>query len=242
MSENKDAILVVGADSDMGAAILSGLSGRVIAHTFAAPEKLQGIERPGLELIPVSADLSTVEGSLALVESVQALGYDVTKIVHLPCLPAVPTKFKNFDEQRFQKEINVAFMSAALVCRAFVPKMAKRRFGRVVFMLTSYCIGVPPKFLTGYVAVKYAVMGLMRSLATEYADKGVTFNGVAPSMTETRFLESLADLTVEMSAKAHPLGRNARPDDIAPTVLHLLDDKNEYTSGAVIPITGGSQY
>ena len=80
------------------------------------------------------------------------------------------------------------------------------------------------------------------TLVGEYADKGVTFNGVAPSMTETRFLESLAGLTVEMSAKAHPLGRNARPDDIAPTVLHLLDDKNEYTSGAVIPITGGSQY
>ncbi len=242
MSESNEAILVVGADSDMGVAILKGLSGRIIAHTFAAPEKLEGLAAPGREIIPVSGNLATLEGCRKLADDIAALGYTVTKLVHLPCLPAVSAKFRNFDEARFEREMNVAFMSAVILCKAFVPAMAKRRFGRVVFMLTSYCIGVPPKFLASYVSVKYALMGLMRSLAVEYADKGVTVNGVAPSMTDTHFLADLAELTVEMNAKASPLGRNARPEDIAPTVLHLLDDKNEYTSGAVIPITAASQF
>ena len=52
----------------------------------------------------------------------------------------------------------------------------------------------------------------------------MTVNGIAPSMTETKFLSALADLTVEMNAKSNPLGRNARPQDIAPTAWHLLDD------------------
>lgn len=238
----KRATLVVGADSDMGAAIVAGLSGTVIAHYLTAPEKLDALEGCDRTLVRVRGDLSSVEGIRAFVAEVAALDYEIDKIVHLPSLPAVPTKFRNFDEARFEKEMNVAFLSAALVCREFVPQMAKRRFGRVVFMLTSYIIGVPPKFLTSYVAVKCALMGLMRSLATEYADKGVTVNGVAPSMTETKFLADLADLTVEINAKNNPLGRNARPDDIAPTVLHLLDDGNAFTSGAVIPITAATQF
>ena len=236
------ATLVVGADSDMGAAILAGMSGTVVAHYFAAPEKLDPLEGGGRTLIRVRGDLSTADGIHALIRDIAALDCEVDKIVHLPCLPARPAKFRQFDETLFEKELHVAFLSAALICRAFLPAMAKRRFGRVVFMLTSYVLGVPPKFLTSYVSVKYALLGLMRSLAVEYADKGITVNGVAPSMTETHFLASLADLTVEMSAKNNPLGRNARPSDIAPTVLHLLDDANAYTSGAVIPITAATQF
>ena len=242
MEQVKTAILVVGADSDMGAAIISGLTGTVVAHYLMYPEKVADLAGPDREIVPVKGDLSTGEGIAAFIKDVEALGFDIAKIVHLPCLPAVPTKFRDFDEARFQKEMNVAFLSAALICRAFVPQMAKRHFGRVVFMLTSYVIGVPPKFLTSYVAVKYALLGLMRSLATEYADKGVTVNGIAPSMTETKFLSALADLTVEMNAKSNPLGRNARPQDIAPTAWHLLDDGNEFTSGAVIPITAATAY
>ncbi|MEG1060630.1 MAG: SDR family oxidoreductase [Oscillospiraceae bacterium] len=242
MTASKNATLVVGADSDMGTAIISGLSGNIIAHVFAAPDKVRDLDTDERKIYSVSGNLATVEGIRDFIAAVKALELNVTKIVHLPCMPAIPTRLKNFDENKFELEINVAFMSAILICREFVPAMAKQRFGRVVFMLTSYCIGVPPKYLTSYVAVKYAVMGLMRSLATEFADKGVTFNGIAPSMTETKFLADIADLTVEASAKNHPMGRNARPADIAPTAWHLLDDDNEYTSGAVIPITGGSQY
>ncbi len=238
---SRRATLVVGADSDMGAAIVAGMSGTVIAHYFAAPEKLDALEGGGRTLVRVRGDLSSVEGIRDFVAGVAALDFDIDKLVQLPSLPAVPAKFRAFDETRFEKELNVGYLSAALVCREFLPKMAKRRFGRVVFMLTSYILGAPPKFLASYVSVKCALMGLMRALAVEYADKGVTVNGVAPSMTETGFLSGLADLTVEINAKNSPLGRNARPDDIAPTVLHLLDDANAYTSGAVIPITAATQ-
>ncbi len=242
MAENKTATLVVGADSDMGCEIIRGLSGVVIAHFYLAPEKLEGLSSPEREIIPIKGDLSSLEGINKLAEDVKALGYDVAKLLHLPSGPAIPCKFRDFDEQRFLRDFNISYMSAALLCRAFVPAMAKRRFGRVVFMLTSYCIGVPPKFIASYVSCKYAVLGLMRSLAAEYAEKGVTVNAVAPSMAQTSFLSSLSDLTVEANAKNHPLGRNARVDDIAPAALLLLDDKSEFLCGDVIPVTGGSQF
>lgn len=240
MSENnKTATLVVGADSDVGARIVSALSGTVIAHFFAYPEKVEELHG---DIVPVKGDLSSVAGIEAFVSEVKALGYSITKIVHLPSAPAKAQRIKNLDPDLFLRELNIALISAAVVCRAFVPFMAKQKFGRIVFMLTSYVIGVPPKFLATYVSCKYALEGFLKALAVEYADKGITVNGVAPYMMETKFLSNVADLTIEQSANNNPTGRNAVVDDVLPAVLMLLDDKNEFTTGAVIPITGGSTF
>lgn len=239
MNENNAAALVLGADSDMGAAIIGGLEGRIIAHYFAAPQKLDALAADNRAILPIKGDLSTLEGINALIDKVNALGFDITRLVHLPSAPASPRRFREFSPEAFEREFNISFMSAALCCRAFVPAMAKRRFGRVAFMLSSYAFGAPPKFLTDYVACKSALAGLMRSLAAEYADKGVTVNGVAPSMTQTSFLDELPDFSVEGNAKNNPTGRNALPADIAPAFWLLLSDDAGYINGATLPVTGG---
>ncbi|NLC78133.1 MAG: SDR family oxidoreductase [Ruminococcaceae bacterium] len=242
MSEAEKATLVVGADSDMGSEIIKGLSGVVIAHYCMYEEKLADLSGDGRKIVAVKGDLSSVEGINAFIGEVSSLGFEIDKLVHLPAAPAAPARFRDFDEARFSRDFNISLMSAALICKAFLPAMAKRKFGRVVFMLTSYNIGVPPKFLTNYVVCKYALEGLMKSLAAEYASKGITVNGTAPSMAETKFLSTLPGLSIEQNANANPTGRNATPADIAPTVLHLLSDNNEYITGAVVPITGGSAF
>ncbi|MEA5050593.1 MAG: SDR family oxidoreductase [Oscillospiraceae bacterium] len=240
MDERKTATLVVGADSDIGAAVVQGLGGTVLAHYCLFEDKLSGLAADGREIVPVRGDLSSEEGIGEFIAAVEAAGFDVARIVHLPSAPAKAAHFKNFDPAVFRRDFNISVLSAALVCRAFAPAMAKRRFGRVVFMLTSYNLGVPPKFLANYVTCKYALEGLMKSLAAEYADKNVTFNGVAPSMVQTKFLSTLPDFAVEQNARENPTGRNATPADVAPAVLYLLRDGNEFTTGAVLPVTGGS--
>ncbi|MDO4565829.1 MAG: SDR family oxidoreductase [Oscillospiraceae bacterium] len=239
MSEKDKTTLLLGADSDMGAAIASKLKGRIIAHYFAAEEKLASLKGAGREIIPLKGDLSSLEGINAFISEVEALGLEIDRLVHLPSAPAAPRRFRDFDPERFGRDFNISFMSAALACRAFVPKMAKRRFGRVVFMLSSYAFGRPPQFLADYVACKSALAGLMRSLAAEYAARGVTVNGVAPSMTETAFLKDLPDFSVEQNARQNPTGRNASPQDIAPAFELLLSEEAGYINGAVITASGG---
>ncbi|MEG1945247.1 MAG: SDR family oxidoreductase [Oscillospiraceae bacterium] len=238
----RTATLVVGADSDMGAAIIAGLTGEIVAHFCIYPQKLASLCGEGRNVTPVKGDLSTESGILEFIENVKATGFAINKIVHLPSAAARQARFRDFDLSHFEREQSIALNSALLICRAFVPEMAKARFGRVVFMLTSYCIGVPPKFLTSYIVCKYALEGLMKSLAAEYSDKGITVNGVAPSMTETKFLSDMSDLIVGQAAKSNPTGRNACPADIAPAFWLLLGDDNEFISGAVIPVTGGSAF
>jgi 3-oxoacyl-[acyl-carrier protein] reductase len=98
--------------------------------------------------------------------------------------------------------------------------MKKR--GKVVCMLSSVVLNIPPKALAQYTTVKYALLGLVKSLASEYADKNIQINAVSPSMVETKFLDNINEKFVELSAYNHPLKRNAVVDDIAPIIKKLI--------------------
>ena len=242
MKEDKKAVLVVGADSDIGCELIKLIDDDVVAHYFADEKKLTPLKSKNRNIRPVFGDLSTVDGIKSFISDVEKISGNIEKIVHLPSLPARTERFRDFDADMYLRDITVQALSAGLIFSAFLPKMAKRGFGRVAVVLTAYCIGVPPKFLTSYVSAKYALLGMVKSAAVEFAPKGVLVNAVAPSMTETKFLSSLPDFEIEATAKANPTGRNARPEDIAPTLKLLLDENNGFMTGAVIPITGGGSF
>lgn len=163
-----------------------------------------------------------------------------THIVHLPALRVINTKFKKFDEDRFHLDMQVQIDSAIRICKTFLPEMAKAKSGRVLFMLTNYLMGVPPKNTTAYVVAKSALAGLAKSLAAEYAQYGITVNSVMPAMMETKFLADTPNLIVQASAEANPMGRNARVSDVVPAMAFLLSEEAGFITGVTLPITGGS--
>jgi 3-oxoacyl-[acyl-carrier protein] reductase len=120
--------------------------------------------------------------------------------------------------------------------------MVKLPRARVLFVLSSVVHGVPPKFMSMYTVAKYAQLGLMRSLAAEYASTPVRINAISPSMVETRFLEDIADAAVQMSAAANPQGRNATTADLLGAVEFLLSPASDFVHGIDIPIAAGSVY
>ena len=134
-----------------------------------------------------------------------------THFVHLPALPVVNTRFKGFDEARFAKDWEIQVHSAVKLCKAVLPAMSKARFGRVLFIQTSYTLGAPPKNTAAYVMAKGALGQLCKSLAVEYARFGITVNCVAPSMMETNFLKDTPDLIVQAAAADNPMGPQRHP-------------------------------
>ena len=100
-------------------------------------------------------------------------------------------------------------------------------------------MNIPPKALTQYTTVKYALLGLVRSLASEYSDKNIQINAVSPSMVETKFLDTIDEKIVELNAYNHPLKRNAKVKDITPIIKMLASNESDYINGINIPITGG---
>ena len=176
----------------------------------------------------------------AFVQLLQTSAPPPTHFIHLPALPVVNAKFKAFDQTRFDKDLEIEVHSAIRICRAVLPAMARAKFGRVLFIQTSYTIGCPPKNTAAYVMAKSALGGLVKSLAVEYAKFGVTVNCVAPSMMETNFLKDTPDLIVQAAAADNPMGRNATPEDVVPAMAFLLSDEAGFITGVTLPVTGGS--
>ena len=129
-----------------------------------------------------------------------------------------------------------------LILNRFLPKMAKLKKGKVLIMLSSFVLGAPPKALSHYTSIKYAMLGLVKSLASEYADKNIQINAISPSMIDTKFLSNINEKFVELNAYNHPLKRNANVDDITPIMKILMSEETNYMNGVNIPITGGSTF
>ena len=236
--------LITGASSDVGIALIRRVLQPEDVVIAQGAGDLSGLAQlcqdyPG-QIRTYDVDLTDEAATELFIRDVAANYPLPTHIVHLPALRVINTKFKNFDEERFDKDLSVQVRSAVKICKTFVPKMAKAKRGRVLFMLTSYLLGMPPKNTAAYVMAKSTLQGLAKSLAADYAGTGVTVNCVMPSMMETKFLADTSDLIVQASAEANPMGRNARVSDVVPAMAFLLSEEAGFITGVTLPITGGS--
>ena len=235
--------LITGASSDVGIALIRRVLQPEDVVIAQGAGDLSGLAQlcqdyPG-QIRTYDVDLTDEAATELFIRDVAANYPLPTHIVHLPALRVINTKFKNFDEERFDKDLSVQVRSAVKICKTFVPKMAKAKRGRVLFMLTSYLLGMPPKNTAAYVMAKSTLQGLAKSLAADYAGTGVTVNCVMPSMMETKFLADTSDLIVQASAEANPMGRNARVSDVVPAMAFLLGEDAGFITGVTLPITGG---
>lgn len=244
--ENK-IYLITGSTSDIGVALIKSLelnaNDIIIAHYFTSKTKIEAIKNiTRAKLIPVQADLSQENLNSEFVGKIKALSLCPTHIVHLVANPIKFQKFKDFEWNDFKISIITQIKSAYEIMHEFLPKMGKRKKGRIVFILTSNTLNIPTKYAIDYVTIKYALLGFMKALAVEYADKGICINAVSPSMIETKFLTNVNEKIIEMNAMRNPMKRNATVNDVIPTIKFLLSDDNNYMTGINIPVTGGSVF
>jgi len=240
---SKDIILIIGASSDLGLNLIKNMSDEalIIAHYNSSNRKLLELSKNiNNELVTLKADLSKEDEINKLLDVIE-FDYGVpNKIIHLAANKVENIRFKDVSWSDFEKDINISLKSAVLILNRFLPKMAKLRKGKVIIMLSSYVLGVPPKALTHYTTIKYALLGLVKALASEYSDKNIQINAISPSMIDTKFLDNINEKFVELNAYNHPLKRNATVDDIAPIIKMLISKESDYINGINIPVTGGS--
>jgi len=240
----KDVILITGSSSDIGREIIKAVSRKdtaIIAHYNSSKESLLRSALPG-RIIPVKADFTVLSDVKSLIGFVKKRYGCPDKIIHLPAAPLKQARFKDLSWGDFSADIDIQLRSAVLLLKEFLPPMAERGSGKVVFILSSCTLGMPPKFISHYNTVKYAMLGLARSLAAEYAGRGMNINAISPSMVETKFLSGIMKKVVELAAENNPMKRNAAVKDVVPLVEFLLSERSAYISGANIPVTGGSVF
>lgn len=240
-----DIVLIIGASSDIGLDLIEKLNENclIIAHYNKSCNRLIELkDKISNELIPIKADLSSDHDVLRLINTIEQRYGHPNKIVHLAANKFDNIRFKNIKWDDFEYDLKISLKSAVLILNRFLPEMAKEKQGKVVFMLSSCVLGKPPAALSHYTTVKYALYGLVKSLASEYADKNIQINAVSPSMVETKFLENINPKLIELNAYNHPLKRNATVDDITPVIKMLLSNESDYINGINIPMTGGGDF
>jgi 3-oxoacyl-[acyl-carrier protein] reductase len=241
-----EPILITGASSDIGCALIRQLLSRsepplVLAHSHSSGHRLIALQQEfGNRLELFEADFAQGFSVAAMADQIAKTHGTPAGIVHLPALRPSPTRFTKFDWERFETDMAVQVQSIVILLQRFLPKMTKLERGRVLFVLSSYVHGVPPKYMSMYTTIKYAQFGLMRSLAAEYAATSVRINSISPSMVDTQFLQDVPEVAVQMTAAANPQGRNALPADLMGAMELLLSPASDYIHGIDIPIAAGT--
>lgn len=254
MSTSPETALVTGGNSGVGRCVVEGLL--ALGMNVVSLDRSHDVERDeerhprGGTLVRCRGDVSDegeVAGVLAYIETrfgsldvlVNAAGF-----VYPPTLQSRSLACHETGSADWDKTLKVNLDGVFLVTKHALPLLT-RRGGRIVNISSQLATRAVPN-RAAYIAAKAGVEGLTRQVAVEYARQGVRANCVAPGLIDTpllaRSLEALDDPVQARKALGDeiPLGRVARPEEIASVIMFLATDASSYVTGAVIPVDGGA--
>jgi 2-hydroxycyclohexanecarboxyl-CoA dehydrogenase len=149
--------------------------------------------------------------------------------------------FVDSTEDEWDRVIAVNLKGPINCCRSALDGMIERGFGRIV-NIASDAGRVGSSGEAVYSATKGGVIAFTKTLAREMARRGITVNCVCPGPTETALLGQVAEYSQKLYdslARAIPLGRTGRPEDIAPAVSFLVSDDASFITGQTLSVSGG---
>ena len=146
------------------------------------------------------------------------------------------TSFQDLDEAEWDFGIAINLKTQFLVTRAIVPQMIERGYGRIVNVssVTGPLVANPEESV--YCAAKAGVLGMTRGLALDVAKHGVCVNAVGPGWIATGSQAEGEDV----GGLNTPLGRSARPEEVARAILFLASDDASYITGQLLVVDGGN--
>lgn len=238
--------LVVGASRGIGAEIARtlGASGIAVAVNYyrnAEQAKLvvQAIQQQGGEAIAVQADVRERMEAKQLVDTVVERFGRLDLLVNGAVGELQQRPIIELDWSNFQEHLDYQVKAVMNVCQAAYPYLQNSGRGAIVNLLSQVATGSPPTLMADYVTGKYALKGLSKALAAEWATNNIRVNTVSPGLTPTDLTQHYSERIFKMEASRTPLKRLARPSDIALAVAYLLSEEASFLTGIDIAVTGG---
>jgi len=146
-------------------------------------------------------------------------------------------RLMKMEEEDWDAVVTTNLKSQFLTCKAVVPGMVERGYGRIVNISSRAWLGGFGQ--SNYAAAKGGVVSLTRSLAIEFAAQGVTVNAVAPGIVETPMFQGFKPEVQERLKKSVPMQRIGMPADVAQAVLFFAARASAYVTGQLLYVCGG---
>ena len=247
--------LVTGASRGLGFATALTLARegcRVAVNSRSEENAQAAAERitseTSTQVIGLAGDVSEVGVAEKLVEgTVNTFGGLDLLVTNAGGPPA--GAFESFDEEAWQKAIDLSFTSHVRLIRVALPYLRKSDIPSVL-TVTSYTVKQPLPNLVLSNSIRMATIGLTKSLALELGVDGIRVNSILPAWTETERVTDLMafraknnDTTIEeetrKQASESPLGRMGQPEEFANPAVFLLSPAASYITGVMLPVDGG---
>ncbi len=227
------SVLITGGNRGIGLAIARHLAdnGDRVAVTYRSGEPPEG-------LLAVRCDITDTEQVDLAFKQVEEEHGPVEVLV----ANAGITKdqlLMRMSEDDFTSVLDTNLTGAFRVTKRASRGMLRAKRGRVVYISSAVALR-GESGQANYAASKAGLVGFARSMARELGSRGITFNVVAPGLTETSMSQQLSEEQLENLKTQIPLGRLAKPEEIAATVAFLASEHAAYITGAVVPVDGGA--
>ena len=232
-------ILITGATGGIGKALVKkflSLEGNILA-TGTKIEKLDALKKEFPTINILKFDISEQSKIEEFIEnaSSQLTGLDV--LVNNAGINMDNLSLRMKDEQ-WKKVIDINLGSTFFLCKYAIKKMLKNKYGRIV-NITSIVGHTGNSGQSNYAASKAGIIGMSKSLATEYAKKNITVNCVSPGFIQSNMTDNIIESIKSVLTSRIPMSRLGTGEDVSNTVAFLSSEAASYITGETIHVNGG---
>ena len=233
--------VVTGAGAGIGEVIAARLAaaGARVAVADVSAEAAQTIAKKiGGGAFPLQIDVTEVEQVRAAIAKVIQIAGSIEILVNNAGIAGRAAPIWEQTDADWHRVMNLNINGPFYLCRAVLPHMRLRRYGRIVNIASIAGKEGNPN-MVAYSASKAALIGLTKSIAKEVATEAICINAVAPAVIRTRLLEQLTSAQVEYMVQRIPMKRTGQPEEVA-AVVHFLSSRDcSFVTGQCYDVSGG---
>ena len=232
-------ILVTGGNSGLGKAIVEQLSkeGHKVYFSFYPVEQC---EREAKAMVQADANLEAIPLNFCEKDSVDAFcehikTLDIDVLVNSAYAgKAQGVHFHKTPADDFLTAFQNNVIPTIRITQTCLEGMKKRKYGKIINIITSYVIDTPPTGMAIYTATKAYLRQISRSISKEFGRFNITSNCLLPEYMNTKF-GKVEDFQLEQMTAAHPLKRLLTPDEVAQVIVHFVNSSQQL-NGIEMPI------